>query len=114
MSQHDTTSINSQDNTSIDINSNKGTEIISYGNNIDHTILSQDTSFLGGNNNLRILYITLAIIVGILLLWIVIVFFTKEDPLKILAEMTDVTKQLTPVSDAFLSSSVITPSPQLI
>lgn len=60
---------------------------------------TQDMTFAGNNNNLRILYITLAIIIGILLLWIIIVIFTREDPIKILNEMTDLTKQLAPVSD---------------
>ena len=117
MSQHDITSINSQSNTSISTSSNKGTENTSHMSNMDVGVLpselSQETSFLGNNNNLRILYITLAIIIGILLLWIVIVIFTKEDPLKILNEMTDLTKQLAPVSDMFPVSSISNTSQQL-
>lgn len=109
---------------------NKPIEPVSRGNG-DVTLTdgssNTDTKYLGGlvkdtlylqpgggtpllasnNNNLRILYITLAIIIGILLLWIIIVIFTKEDPIKILNEMTDLTKQLTPVSD--FSGQIQTP-----
>jgi hypothetical protein len=61
---------------------------------------TQDIGILSSNNsNLRILYITLAIIIGILLLWIIIIIFTKEDPIKILNEMTNLAIQLKPVSD---------------
>lgn len=51
------------------------------------------------DNNLQILYITFAIIVGLLLIWIVIVAVTKEDPLKILSAMNNVSAQMQPVSD---------------
>ena len=49
---------------------------------------------LSSDNNLRILYITFAIIIGLLLLWIIIVVFTKEDPLKILGEMNNLATQI--------------------
>lgn len=55
------------------------------------------------DNNLRILYITFAIIIGLMLLWIIIVVFTKEDPLKILGEMNNLASQIPPVSDNKLS-----------
>lgn len=54
---------------------------------------------LASDNNLHILYITLAIIVGLLLIWIIVVTVTKEDPLKILNEMNNLTSQMQPVSD---------------
>jgi len=38
-------------------------------------------------DNIKILYITFGIIVGLLLLWIIIVVITKEDPIKILGEI---------------------------
>ena len=62
-----------------------------------------DTS-LSIDNNLRILYITFAIIIGLLLLWIIIVVVTKEDPLKILGEMNNLATQIPPVSDNKSSS----------
>ena len=55
------------------------------------------------NNDLRILYITLAIIIGILLLWIVIVVLTKEDPIKILGQMNSLTFQTPAVTDVKLN-----------
>lgn len=51
------------------------------------------------DSNLYILYITFAIIVGMLLIWIIIVMVTKEDPLKILNEMNNLASQMAPVSD---------------
>jgi hypothetical protein len=59
------------------------------------------------DNNLRILYITFAIIVGLFLLWIIIVTITKEDPLKILNQMNDLTAQMQPVSDIPAESSIL-------
>jgi hypothetical protein len=50
-------------------------------------------------DNMRILYITLAVIVGLIILWIVIVIFTREDAIKILGEMNNAATQIAPVSD---------------
>ena len=55
--------------------------------------------FVSDNNNLRILYITLAIIVVFLIVWIVIILFVQDDPLTILIEMNNLTTNLNPVSD---------------
>jgi hypothetical protein len=67
---------------------------------IDGSVLNQDkVESIGTSDNLRILYITIAIIVGLLLVWLIIMFFTKEDPIKVLGDMTDPTTQIKPVSD---------------
>lgn len=76
-------------------------------NNKDTTIIPSDfqdeTVSLGSiNNNLRILYITFAIIIGLLLVWIIIVVVTKEDPIKVLNDMTDLATQIKPVSDQLI------------
>ena len=73
-----------------------------------------DLGLLGStNNNLRILYITFGIILGLLLLWIIIVIITKEDPVKILSEMTNMAAQIKPVSDDIIFDeqihNIITP-----
>lgn len=57
------------------------------------------TTLESANDNLRILYITFAIIIGVLLLWIIIVIFTREDPVKVLSEMTSLATQIKPVTD---------------
>lgn len=46
-----------------------------------------------------IIYITLVIIIGLFLIWIFIVIFSGDDPIRILHNMTDLTTQLAPVSD---------------
>lgn len=51
------------------------------------------------NNNLRILYITFMIIIGILLLWIIIIYFTKDDPIKILGQMNNNIFQTPAIND---------------
>ena len=56
------------------------------------------------NNNLRILYITFAIIIGILLVWIIIVIISREDPIKVLTDMTDLATQIQAVSDTEIIS----------
>lgn len=53
------------------------------------------------NDNLKILYITFAIVIGLLLLWIIIVTVTKDDPFNILSEMKNLSKQIPPVSDSY-------------
>ena len=87
---------NSQGNTS---SGSKSQGSYTQNNNSDFIDPTQELSSLGSNDNLRILYITLGVIIGILLLWIVIVMFTREDPLKILSEMTSLAAQLKPVTD---------------
>jgi hypothetical protein len=57
-----------------------------------------DTS-TNGPSGLRILYITLIIIVGFILLWILIVFLTQEPPAKILDDMVNAVNQIQPSSD---------------
>ena len=66
----------------------------SYTNNqgVGDTLVSDD-------NNLRILYITFAIITGVLLLWIIITVTTSEDPLKVLGEMNNLSSQIPTASD---------------
>jgi len=51
------------------------------------------------NNDIRILYITFCIIIGILFIWVIIVVFTKDDPIKILGEMNKLTSQIPPTND---------------
>lgn len=52
------------------------------------------------NDNLRILYITFAIIIGLLLIWIIVIVFTQEDPIKILGEMNNLSSQTPAVTDS--------------
>jgi len=69
----------------------------------DQTIIPGDSTLdLNNNSNLRILYITLAIIIGIFLLWIFITLLTKEDAIKILGEMNKLTTHTPAVSDTLL------------
>ena len=51
------------------------------------------------NNNLRILYITFAIIIALLLLWIIIIVITRENPIKILGEMNNLSTQTPAITD---------------
>jgi hypothetical protein len=100
---------NNQNNQSNNPNTNKISSNKVSGNKIqginnDAVIIpsepQQETVSLGSaNNNLRILYITFAIIIGLLLIWIIIVVVTKEDPIKVLNDMTDLATQIKPVSD---------------
>jgi hypothetical protein len=60
---------------------------------------SEPISLGNANNNLIILYITFAIIIGLLIIWIIIVVVTKEDPIKILNDMTNLATQIKAVSD---------------
>lgn len=50
-------------------------------------------------NNLRILYITLAVIIALFLLWIVMFFFTQEDAVKILTDMNNTALHTPVVTD---------------
>lgn len=59
--------------------------------NIDETENQDDHS--------NIIYITIAIIISLTLLWSLIVFITGEDPIKILNEMTNLASQTLPVND---------------
>lgn len=68
----------------------------------DHTMIS-DTS-LDTNTNLNILYITFMIIIGVLVLWIIIVIYTREDPIKVLSEMTNLATHINPVTDTVMLS----------
>jgi len=69
--------------------------------NNDITILSSEEIMTLGTEteNLTILYITIIIIIGILLIWIIMVVVTKEDPVKVLNDMADLASQIKPVSD---------------
>lgn len=53
----------------------------------------------GNNDNLRILYITLGLIILIGLVWIIIVWWTGEDALNVLRDMMDAGLQLPTASD---------------
>jgi hypothetical protein len=66
----------------------------------NNTVIS-DIS-LGTNNNLNILYITFIIIIGVLILWILIVIYTREDPIKVLSEMTNLATHIKPVTDTLM------------
>jgi len=50
-------------------------------------------------DNSVIIYVTIAIIICLILLWLFIVFLTGEDPINILNEMTKLTAQISPVND---------------
>ncbi len=52
---------------------------------------------LEDNSNYIIIYITLVVIVGLFLIWVLMVIFSSED--SILHNMTDLTTQLTPITD---------------
>jgi len=54
---------------------------------------------LEANDNMSILYITFFIIMAVFVIWIFITIFTKEDPVKILNEMMNLSSQIKPVSD---------------
>ena len=87
-----------------DINSQDTTKHDSKLSGINNDIVPlpsepYDNIILSSNNNMRILYLTFAIIIGLLLLWIIIVVVTKEDPIKVLNDMTDIAAQINPVSD---------------
>lgn len=58
------------------------------------------------NDNTHILYITLAIIVGLFLLWFLIIFFTKENPIQVLDAMKNAASQIATVSDAGVKNNV--------
>lgn len=73
-------------------NDDRGNNKVSYSTNTN--------TFSVNNKNIYILYITFAIIIGLLLLWIIIVVFTKENSIKILNDMTNLTDQIKPVNDA--------------
>jgi hypothetical protein len=47
-----------------------------------------------------IIYITVAVIVGLFILWLCIVFLTGEDPIKILNEMSNISLHITPANDS--------------
>lgn len=76
---------------------------------IDGSIITQDkVESIGTSDNMRILYITIAIIIGLLLLWLLIMFFTKDDPIRVLNDMIDPATQIKPVSDLQPAISSIT------
>jgi hypothetical protein len=74
-----------------------------HRNNDVVKIPAEEYVSLSNSNSLWILYITFAIIIGILLLWIIIVVITREDPIKILNDMIDLTSQIKPVNDISLT-----------
>lgn len=55
------------------------------------------------SSNLKILYITCVIIVGLLSIWIITMIFTKDD-VKILNEMLDTDAQTKPIIDTIRST----------
>lgn len=62
-------------------------------------INAADTTTSSAVSDHKILYITLAIIIGLFLLWIIIISFTKEDSIKILGEMNNLAAQIAPITD---------------
>lgn len=62
-------------------------------------ILDFNVNINNKDDNLYILYITLFIVIGFLLLWVIIIWFTKEDPIYILNAMTNIKLQSTPGTD---------------
>ncbi|CAH6420231.1 Hypothetical protein HVR_LOCUS1135 [uncultured virus] len=90
-----------------DSNTDKSTSIINitgdvreHGSNKSNESTNTDSTIIGAsNNNLRILYITFAIIIALLLLWILIIFLTREDSVKILDEMNNLASQTPAVTD---------------
>lgn len=69
----------------------------------------------GENKFLNILYITLAVIIGLILLWIVIVYLTGEDSFVVLESILDHTlhspiardETVLPVADAPIAESTL-------
>lgn len=51
------------------------------------------------NDNSKVLYITLIIIMGIIFLWIIIMMLTGEEPIKILAEINKLASQIKVATD---------------
>jgi len=70
---------------------------------LDGELQIQDDNFLldtiSANDNLRILYITLTILVVVLILWVVIIISTNVETLAILSEMNNVHTNVVPISD---------------
>lgn len=92
----------SGNNLEVDHNTNSDQNVI-----IEYTSLDTDQNIgVSDGEGLRILYITLAIIVALLCLWLFIVIFTKEDPITVLNEMTNITAQLRPVTDIVVDAPV--------
>lgn len=78
---------------------NFSTEVAGEPSHDDISSITPGDEVVGENNNSRILYITLLVIVAILLGWIVSIFLTREEVVIILNEMHDTTTNLKPVSD---------------
>jgi len=53
---------------------------------------------ISSNNNSYILYITLGIAIGIILVWIIISTFFGPDAIKVLIDMNDTAYQTPPIS----------------
>lgn len=65
----------------------------------DSAMMESSPAFGVKDDHLIILYVTFAIIIGLLLIWLIIITVTKEDPLKILNEMNNLAAQMAPASD---------------
>lgn len=58
----------------------------------------QNRDFTVPQSNLRILYVTFGIVIALLLLWILMIMFSK-DPVQILPAMNSVDTHVDPVND---------------
>jgi hypothetical protein len=50
------------------------------------------------SNNL-IIYITLAVVIGLIIIWILVLLFAGTDPMAVLSSMNDLATQIAPASD---------------
>jgi hypothetical protein len=89
------------ENNSSDSRQSENNTQLSTKLNDDGKLIPPDDGMLleNSSNGSRILYITFSAIVGLILLWIFIVVYTKDDTITILKEMTDLAAQIVPISD---------------
>ncbi len=64
---------------------------------------SSDENSINNNNDFKILYITFAIIIGLIILWIIVVIFSRNNNINILGEMLSIDSQTTPLVDIVLT-----------
>lgn len=61
------------------------------------------------NNNMRILYITMALVIAVFFVWIVVIYFTGEAPLNVLIALANEALQVPLSDDATIPVSDQTP-----
>ena len=64
---------------------------------------SSDENSINNNNDFKILYITFAIIIGLIILWIIVDIFYRNNNYNILGEILSIDSQTTPLVDIVLT-----------